>query len=450
MKELDEIDQLFQTTFEEFELTPDPTVKANIDRAIASKKKRRRFLFVLLPILFGSTLLAATFHFYSFSKETKNNKHILSQSQFNQNKTIKQSVTTSNLSYSKENKQAKNITKHQETNSSSKPLRKRMSFENNHSSGETKSANDSNNKSKLTSKSNLIFPNVSELGSSQTNPQNVSSNAVVRQAENQTKSVLKENALTEIKRDSITTYLLVDSIKDNIAETPPRSSLTKEIKENPRKWSLSLVSGWENEAKKRSERFDSTTFSGNPIEFAQIHASTFYGKIELNRKLNTRFDAIIGLGFRSSKVKQIGSLYSLDSFVVFEGVSSTPVPDSMGYFIKNQRETRTYHVNSIIVPLGISFSLPMSKNFDVRISGGTEFAYGWKTTNKIASVLSPPKFRPFGWNIWFRPELHYTFGKLQLVGFGSFNQTLIQQLNWDFKVRRNPSFGAGIGILINL
>jgi hypothetical protein len=170
----------------------------------------------------------------------------------------------------------------------------------------------------------------------------------------------------------------------------------------------------------------------------------------MSRKLSNRFDIIAGLGFRSSDVKQSGSLYSRDSLVTIEGVGSVPSLDSFSYFIRKQNGELSYQVNSILLPLGLSFSTPLSQRFNFRLSGGTEFAFGWIKNKPSHPNLSSAGFRPFGWNVWLRPEIHYTFGKLELFGFGSFNQPLYQQLKLDFKVRRNPLFGAGIGLLIRL
>lgn len=449
MKEPNEIDLMFQSAFEGVEFALDPDFKANIDRAIAAKKKRRRFLFILFPILLGTTGLAATSYFYSFSGKTIQDKTLIAHKQ---NKNPDQTFNRSELNQnetpsdqSNRSEQARLITTTITSNSSSKAKMSvvKSNYKVNRSSTIIKLADFQGKK--------IILSNASASTKTESTPLkrgDIQSPEISEKLENKSLENQKTTDLTETKSDSIPIPSMM--ISDSTAALLALSTKYVSSSKQACKWSLSIVSGWENEAKRRSERFDSTTFSGNPTEFAQIQTSTFYGKIELNRKLSTRFDAIIGLGFRSSKVKQIGSLYTLDSFVVFEGVGSMPTPDSMGYFIKNQRETITYNVNSIILPLGISFSTPITQKFKFRISGGTEFAYGWKTNHKIASVLSPPKFRPFGWNVWLRPEIHYTFGKFQLFGFGNFNQTLIQQLKWDFKVRRSPSFGAGIGLLINL
>lgn len=447
MKELDEIDRLFQATFEEFELTPDPSVKENIDRAIASKKKRRKFIFFLLPIFFGTMTLAA-FYFYSSSKDNNSNKLILTKNQPDNSTKNHLIVSGKTIQADKSN----NVTSHNRT--ADIPSVQRQQISKTWRKSEMHSvATGSNpkNSPKFIVDSKPVLSETQTLLSTETNTDDTPLNEPLARAENQTQETSDKETSEEQKQDSTTTALLNDSVSDDIAEAAVEIPIVSEAADpTQKKWSLAIIAGWENEHKRPAENFDSTTFSGGREEFAQIHATTFYGKIELNRKLSNRVDIITGLGFRSSSVKQYGSLHYRDSSLLVEGVSSVPDPDSFAYFINNQHDVQTYLVNSITVPLGISFSIPVSQRLGFRLSGGTEFAYGWIANNQHQSEISRAKFRPFSWNAWLRPEINYTFGKFRLFGFGSFNQAIYQQLKWDFTPRRNPAFGVGIGLLIRL
>ena len=81
MKEPNEIDLLFQTGLDDLTFTPDPHVKENIDHAIASKKKRRRFLFILFPVLFGLTGFAAIGLFYQNQRKNENENKLHTQNE---------------------------------------------------------------------------------------------------------------------------------------------------------------------------------------------------------------------------------------------------------------------------------------------------------------------------------------------------------------------------------
>ncbi|WP_300666554.1 hypothetical protein [Fluviicola sp.] len=460
MKELDEIDQLFQTTFEGFELTPDPSVKAHIDRAIASKKKRRRFLFILFPVLLG-TALAASLYFYAPSgKAISNNQHISQDSSSGKpaiasNNTIKKSNTditlltdslekTPSIHYlhsKKEISGRKNALLRPEFSDWSKKNSRASS-----GSGSKQGFSEGRRNSAILrpdqSRTNLHLSTTTDTTLSQTLTDS-----------DQTKNQSDPGESLEIakanKQDSTTSASDSTNTETQASSSETISKPLEIATKKSNNWSLSILAGWEGEKKRPFESFDTTDFAGKRKEFANIHSSSFYGKIELNRRLTHRLGALIGLGFRSSNITQYGSLYTRDSVIVFEGVGSAP-SDSVTYFINHRAGTQTYQVNSIIVPLGLSFSIPLSKQFQFRLSGGTEFAYGWMTTKQKQPGFSAPNFRSFGWNFWLRPEFHYTFGNYQLFGFGSFNQALSQQLKWDFTTRRNPAFGAGIGLLIQL
>lgn len=446
MKELDEIDRLFQTTFERFELTPDPSVKAFIDSAIASKKKRRRFLFILFPVLVSTTILALTLYFYDLPGTSAVPEQTISQN-ITPEKAVIPPTSSAKIINRKELKtSAITGNKTQKTRSKQKTSTGRMSFKSAGISTKTTSPNSSKNSSAF-SENNRHSANEETL-----HPDEIktpSPQSLVK-TEIQTPIESEKDPDNENKQDSTATALLTDSISSEIAEVCDTPSPSNDPELSSKKWSLAFIGGWESEKKRPAENFDSTGFSGSSREYARIHGTTFYGKIEFTRKLANRLDGIIGLGFRSSKIKQYGSLYSLDSFLLVEGVSTTPPSDSFAYFFRNQTGTYTYQVNSLLVPIGLSFAIPLSKKFDFRLSGGTEFAYGWLTNDQPSSDISRAKFRPFGWSIWLRPEIHYSFGRSQLFGFGTFNQSLYQQLRWDFESKRNPAFGAGIGWRIQL
>ncbi|MNK10522.1 hypothetical protein D3C87_285470 [compost metagenome] len=460
MKELDEIDQLFQTTFEGFELTPDPSVKANIDRAIVSKKKRRRFFFILFPVFLGATTLAAVLYFQSLSGKTptSGNQTISQntpsgQQAFASNNVIKEKKTD-NTPFTNSSKETPSIHYlHSEEKISGRKnalLRPDLSDLSERTSSETYNSRSKQDFLRDERKIAILRPDRSKTNlnlSAVTDTTSPQTRTTPNSTENQANP---EKDLTETSKQDSTTTVSDSTNTENLVVTPQSVHEPLEIvTKTHQKWSLSILAGWEGEKKRSFEPFDTTNFQGKRREFATVHSSSFYGKIEINRRINARLDALFGLGFRSSQIKQYGSLYKRDSVIIFEGVGSAP-SDSVNYFINHRTGTQTYQVNSIIVPLGLSFSIPLSEQFQFRISGGTEFAYGWMSKKQTLPNFSAPNFRPFGWNVWLRPEFHYIFGNYQLFGFGSFNQALSQQLKWDFTTRRNSAFGAGIGLRIRL
>jgi flagellar basal body-associated protein FliL len=441
MKEHNEIDLLFQSTFDGLELPLDPTMKEKIDRAIAAKKKRRRFLFILFPVLFGTTGFTAMLYFNPFSEKTSPNKELTFQNHLSTD--LELAPNAKNNPVEKQNDLDDPIVV--ETNSKEKKPLVRTNFKLNSSSLKTKSIDSDQNESTIRVKeTSFLHEGQPPLGTEKKN-QNIPLNSAPEKLENKTLTKQDTVTLAEIKSDSTAIPLLIfsDSLTNLLVATNQCVAPNQRVD----KWSLSILSYWEGERKSNSN-FEDHSYIKNKNENARLHSSTFYGKLEVNRKLTTQLEVLTGIGFRSSKVIQYGYLSKIETPITelgSGGILPSTEPDTV-YSKQNQ----SFQINSVVLPIGLAYSIPLIRNIQMRLSGGAEFAYGKISSQYIQSDLSAPRFRSFGCNIWLRPELHYTIGKVNLFGFGSFNQSLSQQLQWDFKVRRNPAFGAGIGVLINM
>lgn len=448
MKELDEIDHLFQSAFEGFETTPDPVVKEHIDRALASQKKHRRFFLILFPVLFISAAFTAMLYFRPLSgnkfrgtfaaHETNQPKEVETTTVFRSD--LQEKTTTNSDHYFEheipEKDERKNVPVSRKNDEFPGKSHSRLITDYTINTTNTSLQQQDDNRRKNA----LLHPNNSDTHTF--SEENLSGSIAANTSESQPKQ-------QEPRNDS-TTLAITDSIEN------PESAVA-EIAEQPlpasnkmRKWSLTVLGGWEAEQKKPTDHFDITDFSTKRKEFARIHSSSFYAKIELNRILTSRLNLVTGLGFRTSRLTQYGSLYQKDSMIVVDGATSSPPPDSVVHFFRHQTGTQIYQVNAVTLPIGLSYLVPITSKFQLRFSGGIELTYGWLTKKQLQGDFSVPQFQAFGCNLWLRPELHYDFGKLRIIGFGSLNQALSQQLKWDFSVRRNPAFGAGIGLSFRL
>ncbi|TSJ39038.1 hypothetical protein [Fluviicola chungangensis] len=424
MKEHNEIDWLFQSAFDGLELTPDPSVKKNIDQAIASKKKRRRFLFIFFPVLFGLSGLAATLFGYPFSEKTASNKTLTVRKTFAGNK---RSTTVLSGKKTSAEKTPPSLLSHA---SSTLPSKNTSNFVL------------TNNSVSTDGKLPLEKPgHVSEqTGSKITAKQHMPTDSTEKNTDT---LKLAENAKDSMSIPAINlTSLFPDSVIKLLSANQSVGS-----NNNSRKWSLTVITYWEGE-KKRAIPSDNGPFIANQKENARIHSSTCYGKIEMNRLLTSHLEILTGLGFRSSKIIQYGYLEKIEMPVngLTSGVPQPIVfPDTVQW-----TETQSFRVNSIVLPIGLVYSFPIGNKIQLRLSGGGEFAYGQFANRQLNPVLSAPKVNPFGFSVWIRPELQYSFGRAQLVGFGTFNQSISQQLRWDFEPRRNPAFGIGMGLRFSL
>ena len=438
MKEHNEIDLLFQSALGGLELTPDASVKENIDRAIASKKKRRRFLFILFPVLFGIIGFAAILPFIQNEKQNENEEQKQHEDFAKLHTNIKEKQHVKLIHHSVQ----ATTGAHSHFVSNEEGQLPRGSFKTNRSFRTTKPIESQNNLS-FNLSPDLPIGSEIETRTQEHSPQtNITpEKKPVEQRPTEQDSIIAN----ESKPDSTLANSPTDSTGLIVAKALEKMGPGK----SPDRWSLAVLTYWEGE-KKRALNFDNTPFIDQKRETARIHSSTFYGKIEINRRLAARWEVLTGIGFRSSKIVQYGYLERIE--IPVEGASSgwpqpiTPaIPDTI-----QRSEVQSFRVNSIVLPIGLAYSLPIGNKLKLRFSGGGEFAYGKIISRKSHPDLSAPKFNPFGFNIWLRPEIHYSFGRTQLFGFGTFNQALSQQLKWDFEPRRNPAFGGGIGLRIQL
>lgn len=434
MKESDEIEQLFQTTFDGFEITPDPSVKKNIDRAIASKKKHRKFLWVFFPLFIVLISLGAVL----YSKQVSGKGQVTENRNFGSPDDF---VSTDTLS--------------SEYNTDKEKI---------HGIEGTDSVHRLNGETSIISEGDRMEINLPGTGRSRSGrSMGKGNNQALTSDESQLPVFLTDTEmdLTSIDQNNVlhpefSDSSFVDSTGFVNAESdsaeliiPSKGNVPVPTADN--KWYLTGFFGWEGERTKPFEHLDMGDLLNAGKEFTHIRISSLYGKIEINRKTGAGFDIIGGIGFRSSKVTQYGSLYVLDSTLyVSPDVSSGPLADSFIYFVENQAAQQVFRVNSVLIPVGFAYSLSIGRSFNLRLSGGTEFSYGWLQNIQLQPGFSNPQFRSFGWNIWLRPEIHYSFGRLRLIGFGTLNHALFQQLKWDVTTRRNPLFGGGIGMQIRL
>lgn len=436
MKEHNEIDSLFESVFDGLTLTPDASVKENIDKAIASKKKRRRFLFILFPLLFGVTGFAATAYFYPISGKpvlTQNEKQPRLPSGENEASILPHPVSN-NIQNQESESLNVDVTL---ANDSKGKLNTRSKI---NTSTVTKIPKRAKTKTTFTPGSKPVLPEPKRTDFQVEKNSEKSENEILVEKDEVTVSENTSDSI--LSTPDSTTHVIAEILKS----TGNNLHLVED-NEDPGKWSLAVLTYWEGE-KKRDIGFQDEPFINNKREIASIHSSTFYGKIEINRKFGRRWELLTGVGFRSSKIIQYGSVDKIE--FPLEGLGSVipinpPVPDTV-----LSKHVQSFRVNSVVLPIGFGYSIPLKYNMRISLAAGAEFAYGQFARETLDKNLSAPALRPFGCSVWIRPELYYSFGRIQLFGFGTFNQTLSQQLRWNFEPRRNPAFGGGIGLRIQL
>ncbi len=424
---------MFQTAFDEYEAIPDASVKENIDRAIAAKEKKRRFFIFFFPFFAFSCILATITYFYLPKEQsehitkTESNKSNETIQNINEEKTIN-SVSNTEV---KHNKTIENKTEKSAPNLQHFHVIEQQKIQKSQLNSEVLKSSEKALNSILESEQLQKPTNVDQTSIE---------SALVSIPVDEVASTNQTPVDTTTAREAKDSISVVDS-----KEIPIAIDLTPVLES---KWYLTVLGGWEGSSGKPFQQQENTTdLSLVGTELARVQSKSFYGKMEVNRKLTTKFHLLAGIGFKSTLSKQYGSLYSLDSIYVENEITSTP-SGSFSNFIRHEIGEQQFRVNSLLFPIGLAYDQSIGRNFHFRLSLGTEFLVGWKKTLKSQPIFSAPTFRSFGWNAWVRPEIHYSLKHIRFIAFGTVSHTFTHQLNWNIDTQRRPSFGGGIGLVV--
>ena len=440
MKERDEIDLFFLNALDGLELNPDAYVKENINSAIISRKKRKRFLFIMLPLVFGACCLSTLLLLFPASRQkAKVHSELRQRKDSSENITVTSESSALILTHELA-PQVKQIT------TGSPVMTMELKNSRFHSLAGQNSVNSIPEMNNFIGSENgsLLLTNDAQK---QKGAEILNGNSV-KFIENQDLfAMVKKNQDTLSVVKSLSNSTNVSIKRDSASVLSEGLATDRENSPKSGKWSISVLTYWEGE-KNKTPDLSSLLFVDQKREGARISSGSFYGKIELDREIISGLKVLGGIGFRSSTIHQSGYLEILE----YQGSGTgagVPQPISMPDTVYSQLN-QVFKVNSLVLPIGLAFKFNTSKNSYMQLSGGAECSFGKLVKKQLDSELSTPDFRTFGFSLWFRPEFHYYFGKLDVFVFGDLNGTLYQQLKWNIEVHRNPALGAGLGLRMSL
>ncbi len=442
MKEFDEIDHLFQDTFHEFEMTPDSSVKQLIDAQIAQPKRKKRLLIWFFPLVVAFGVLGYVGYINTIGNDSK--KYNSSNKQLAENlkeKKITDSLTakannSAQIESKLDKKRIHNQSKEDKLNAitSSKISKGKVSA----------AAYKSIDPNKLNHLNNSHSPK--QLIPIQQNGNNepVAVEPILRDAPNPQDEDLSETK--EIKNgsgDSLMMELPKDTTKTQVLD-PKTNTIVPEVPNRKKSWlaahrAIAGVVGFE--AGKGSTRIPNS-MEGNQnqkYEFANVELNAFYGKLEATKVLDGRFHLLLGIGYKYTQISQTGTVFTKDSLVE----ASSLVPTA--YFYDKKEGKQDFKINSVLVPIGLTYHILDRKNFFVQTSLFGEMSFGKFRQSYNQDSLSEPEFNKFGFQVSLRPEFHYRMKKSSLFVFGSVGKTFQNHLNWDFADKKPWLFGGGIG-----
>lgn len=442
MKEFDEIDHLFQDTFHEFEMTPDSSVKLLIDAQIAQTKRKKRFLIWFFPLVLAFGVLGYMGYINTIGNDSK--KYNSSNKQLAEN--LKEKKITDSLT-AKANKSAQiesKLDKKRIHNQTTKDKLNAITSSKISKGKVSAAANRSIDPNKLNHLKSSPSPKQLIPIQQKGDDEPIAVEPIIPDLQNPRNEDLSETKdLKNDSGDSLMMELPKDSTKTQVLD-PKSNSSVPEVP-NPKKswlgahWAIAGVVGFE--TGKGSTRIPNS-MEGNQnqkYEFANVELNAFYGKLEATKVLDSRFHLLLGIGYKYAQISQIGTVFTKDSLVE----ASSLVPTA--YFYDKKEGKQDFKINSVIVPIGLTYQILDRKNFFVQTSLFGEMSFGKSRQSSNQDFLAEPEFNKFGFQASLRPEFHYRMKKSSLFVFGSVGKTFQNHLNWDFADKKSWLFGGGVG-----
>lgn len=437
MRETDDIERLFRTSFDGFEVTPPVSVKTAIDKELKSQK--RRLVWWLSALVIVLATIGSSFLFKGVSNEKQRNgkiilaKNTVQQPDPNGRKNEKQEqnrknqIKNQNSIQNPESNTKVSASTHQSLNAKKSTTENGQNnaahtshlktYSGNTVSSHPSSASNGKVKAKKSSKSKKQVGNPDTKNANE--GQNDNHASTLSSVKDAIKDIATENKnpQTIAPVDSVaTTQVDSSAVHDSTstaANTPPSPDNGKPGNENTdKKWLASYYFGPQFDLWKVKE----------PDSELRLNPS-FRTSVEISRKLKSNFAVSAGMGYNQFKESYKTSYVSgIDT--VFAGIDSIPIydqqfPDSIiGYDtvavynynpIVNQ-STFTNSTTVFYVPLFISKTFDLSEKWVIMTDLGATFNF-YKTRQSVPDPNSPVKsYNAFGINAALRLYGGYKFG----------------------------------------
>lgn len=484
----DDIEKLFQDSFDGFEATPADHVKKNIDAALFDNKvvgKRRGILWIAFAVLLLG-VFALIILFQNNSKSELQSGYVQAVAE-KRNEIVDQNSADEPVKNS-------SFKKHQSDQFVAE--KKNSEPENEASNGTSAQKNYSITEQKLSNKGsinakeeheNLRFAKneKQKKNTEEFNPEKV--NAVA--AEQNTKQVgidaeelnSEENRVETIhdfeQLDSTQEYAIANLESTDVAQLESDSTTNTianelkleidstqiedivELEELPQVkttglWSVGLFTSFEQE---RPNAIDDSGIGSeqDTLEFGAISTSIYDFRFQIERRLTQNVTLGSGIAYAFNNVTQAGRLYI--TFDQYQGTDTVYVTDTTGSVVDTNyvdvytKETNSssysnsYQLNQFTLPIFIR-GFHKWGNLGIGLTAGIDLSFSTYKALNLNANISSPKHQSFGASAWLRPEMSYQFGQFEIAGFASMRSRLTEQLNWDFINNRRASFGGGIAL----
>lgn len=463
MRDENNIEELFQSSFEDFEMTPPDSVKEGIDQAINGSRYRRIWwVSSLIALIGGGALIAYLYvgsetptqeqlavksatHPTETAQDASSSTHLSKMdhsSSLDNNSTSsnpdadfqsdKASQTTSIKAISSDQKKKSILG----SNSIGKTNKEKKAVDSKKTTAINRSIKSSNNtkKSKGTTKktkvSDSFFPSTDFSSNTKKKQTKVDDRSVIdplftndaASKEDKKKQIV--NPFSKPDSDSLEKKKEnVESTKNELLVEKPSDSSETDISPNvkptiakPNYWMASLYAG---------PQFGLNSKGNDPLRSITEKTGSRFS-VELNRTLFRGYGVTTGFGYgTNSESYQLTQLSIIDSILI--GQDSTPIydlqfPDSIiGYNYFNLYtsdttktvSTQLSQVRTIGIPLFVTRQFMFSEKWGLLVNAGAVFNF-YKVTLGTSNGLAVPTINDFSINVAARLQLTYKFGNWML------------------------------------
>ena len=457
MKEMDDIEQLFASSFDGAEVTPPVKVKTAVDKALFGGNKiigLRLISLLILALLVGlgiffipnlspansnqqsdlakhnisNQLMEANHHSMITDTELKN-EGIINNTAINSNNEESESTINSTQKYNSSKK-------HIETSLKSTISTKEKNLVDKLKDKSSSKINLSNNNSKDNTKLVTTIPNSSKA-------------LIILSDESESFETVTTGLQTkEVESFSSKPNGLIKGSYPTLASAPIASGI-----------SLSLYSGVTGAANQLNPTI--TTLAASNLSVKELNGYTF--AIEASNQMFGQFGIATGVQYSTRNDYLIDAVSVTDSSIVggqWEYVYNNPqTQDSIidsNYVNLYNVAVNTIENESIIqsvaisIPIYFTYEKAIGNHLSLRVSAGARFSYlKLKTLNDNVFVPSPT-YSKFGLSLLLRPELRYDFSRFGIGLYGTTGYNAITGMNWETHNRHRYEFGGGLVLRFKL
>ncbi|MEN9997205.1 MAG: hypothetical protein RI922_195 [Bacteroidota bacterium] len=495
MKEQNELEHLFSSTFDGFEVTPPSHIKSAIDESLFSGKapvhKKRGFiwLFPLIGFFFIVSFITLSFNTRNHSTKISNSSstQLANQTTYASakdsktvNNTENQTIITENQHADSNGNQSKlaneqhqffgvnNTQKNKvegklndvKNNVKTSELFKKGGFKNEINQPTKKSKNQKTKEKaqKASERSNVIDDfskdklndnfalavNSTEDSETEAKSTNISKNEE-KAKEGQNEKHEDATSINEKQKESVAS---VDTSKSSIQETQIAPLF------NPSKWSIGLYTG---------TFLGVNSLSSNSNNYYEINSPAgFNSSFEVNYGLNSKWSITAGLGYSTFNESVSAVIYDTTfipngttvEYIYLNPALQDSIIDSIvtvNYITEIAASNAAQKINYSVFSLPIygSFSLFKKGNWSSSLMAGIRLNFNKATVTNLyegipGALISTPEIKQFGLSAALRPEITYAFGKFGLGVYLNTSFDLIPITRWSDIDKKRFDLGGGV------